>query len=420
MPQDLYVRRNRSALKSGEIFRPRRKRFARPLLVLVLFALAGAALVFWQLPAIQPAALAVVGIRHTPTPTLLESAQQGDLAFWRGNLTEAVTHYRAAAQIDPFNVDIGYELARMLIYRSYNDERNRADIDEAVAIASALTGNNPRSERAFAIECYALLRAERPEDALQACRQAISLNGDDPNAYAFRALVYYDLGRYEEASEDARAALERDPANIEGNTAYGWLLVGLRRSDAAVQYFEKAAELNKRLEFPYFNLAVTTLSIALARGDQAMYQKTIDAYNTVLAMNKRSVKAYTSLCRAYFAFGEQNLARDNCRTAADLDGTYTPAWRWLGEVNYRTMEYEQASDALQRCTDQEKDLPVTARQPECWYFLGLSYVQQGDCARAMPVFNDLLSWTRSQQATDMSNKGIRVCTGREPTPGAGS
>lgn len=418
---DLYLRRDRSALGRGEIFRPRR-RAPRWLLSLTGFTVLAAALVFWQMNTIQPAVLALIGVRSTPTPTLLESARQGDLAFWRGNLTASIDHYRKAFALDPANVDIGYELIRMLIYRSYDDERNRSDIAEAVALAEDLLTANPSNSRAHAIHCYALLRSGQAEAATQSCQQAIRLNGEDPNPYAYLALAYYDLSRYDVAFEAATQALQRDPDGIESNTAYAFLLAASRQPDAAIEHFKKAAARNPRLEFPYFNLAINALGVGLARGDQALTLLAINAYDTVLSLNKRSVKAYTSLCRAYFSQGERNLARDSCRTAVDLDPTYTPAWRWLGEIDYRTAEYEGAIRALSECNAREKDLPPTVRQSACWYFLGLAYVQSGQCERALPIFADMLTWTRETNAVSLANKGAAICGGlpqTAPTPTSG-
>lgn len=419
MSDKLYIRRSNSSLSRGEVFRRRRRRSA-PALRWVLLLLIGVGLVaLWQRDRIQPLVLALAGVEVTPTPTLMEAAHQGDLAFWRGDLTASIQHYRAAASIDPSNVDIGYELVRMHIYRSYDDERNLADIDEAVRIADELVEANPRDQRAAAIQCYAYLRDGRSEEAAQICNRVISQTPNDPNAYAYLALAYNDLLRYEDAFEAAQRALQLDPNHLEANTAYGFLLAASRRFDQAIDYLKQAAAYNPRLQFPYYNLAVNALGVGLQRGDEAMTLLAINAYDTVLSMNKRSVKAYTSLCRAYFAIGERNLARDNCRTAADIDPAYSPAWRSLGEVHYRLSEYEEAVVAFDTCLKLDQSVPPPNRQSECWYYHGLSYVQMGDCSRAMPIFNDVLSWTSNARAVELSNEGVRICGGvvvTTPTP----
>ncbi|PJF37026.1 MAG: hypothetical protein CUN49_02430 [Candidatus Thermofonsia Clade 1 bacterium] len=412
MPRDYYIRRHQSALGKGLLFRERRRRRTALLLALVIVALIGTGIVFWQLSAIQPVVLAAFGIVQTPTPTALEAARQGDLAFWRGNLNAAIEHYTHAARLAPTNVDIVYELARMHIYRSFDDERNWPDRESALAYANQLVEANPRHGRAFAIQCYALVRLARSEEAAQACNRAITLLPEDANAHAYLALAYYDLARYDVAFEAAQRALQLDPNHLEGNTAYAFLLAASRRADQAIDHFKRAAAYNPRLEFPYFNLAAQALATGLQRGDQALNLLAINAYDTVLGMNRRSVKAYTSLCRAYFAIGERNLARDHCRTAVDIDPSYTTAWRWLGEVHYRLMEYEQAVEAFDTCRSLDAQVPAPVRQTECWSYGGLAYLSLGDCARAMPIFNDVLAWTTSQRAVELVNKGVAICNQR--------
>lgn len=307
----------------------------------------------------------------------------------------------------------------MLIYRSYDDERNLSDMTKAISIADALVEANPRDERAAAIQCYAYLRDGRSEEAAQICNRAISQAPNDPNAYAYLALAYYDLLRYEDAFEAAQRALQLDSNHLEANTAYGFLLAASRRFDQAIDYLKQAAAYNPRLQFPYYNLAVNALGIGLERGDNALTLLAINAYDTVLSMNKRSVKAYTSLCRAYFALGERNLARDNCRTAVDIDATYSPAWRSLGELHYRLSEYEEAIVAFEACLKLDLRRPPSDRQTECWYYHGLSYVQMGDCSRGTLILKDVLSWTSDPRAIELSNEGMRICGGAEmttPTP----
>lgn len=412
MSRHYYIRRDQSALGRGLLFRERRRRSTPVLLVLLIAALLGMSVVFWQLSAVQSAVFAVFGIVQTPTLNVIQAARQGDLAFWRGNLNVAIEHYTHAARLAPNNVDVVYELARMHIYRSFDDERNLADREAALAYANQLVATNPSNGRAFAIQCYALVRLARSEEAAQACNRAITLIPDDPNPHAYLALAYFDLARYDVAFEAAQRALQLDPNHLEGNTAYAFLLAASRRADQALDHFKRAAAYNTRLEFPYFNLAAQALAMGLQRGDQALNLLAVNAYDTVLGMNRRSVKAYTSLCRAYFAIGERNLARDNCRTAVDIDPSYTPAWRWLGEIHYRMMEYEQAVEAFNACRERDAQVPAPVRQTECWSYGGLAYLSLGDCKRAMPIFNDVLAWTTSQRAIELTNKGVAICNQR--------
>jgi tetratricopeptide (TPR) repeat protein len=411
MGNDYYIRRDRSALARGDVFANRRRRSPRYLIIPYALAFLLIGTLYWQQNAVKPMVMAAFGVVYTPTPTILESAKQGDLAFWRGDLEASIKHYRAAAALATEDIGINYQLARMLIYYSYEDDRRTAEVEEAVQIGERLSELAPNSSPANAISCFALIRAGRAEEAVQVCNRAINLDPDNAEAYAYLAQGYFDLERFEDSGTAGQRALQLDPRSIEANTAYGLLLFRSRQADAGMQYFIKAAETNKRLKYPYFNLAINAFGLGLARGDNSLHRIAISAYETILAMDKRNVQAYTGLCRVYFSTGERNLARDNCFTATELDPGYTLAWRWLGEINYLMMQYEESAAAFEKCAEYEKDLPNGARQVECWALRGLAYVQSGQCTKAMPIFTDVLNWTRNTVAIERVNKGIRVCSG---------
>src|SRR5579871_2832935 len=133
MSSDLRVRRDRSALSDGSMFGRRRRGMGMWKLALWSLAMLVLGAVIWQFQSIQPKVLALVGTSATATPPAAVYFKTADSAFWRGDLDTALTNYRAAAEQDPTNVDILYELVRNLIYHSYSDQRYAVkDIPEAL------------------------------------------------------------------------------------------------------------------------------------------------------------------------------------------------------------------------------------------------------------------------------------------------
>ena len=410
MSDDLHIRRDQSALAEGALFGRRRRSVARWKIALFFAALVFLGLVLWQADNLRPRLLAILGTGATATPNAEEYFRRGDLAFARGDLDTAIDNYRQAANQIPYNVDILYELSRMLLYRSYDDARDAADIAEAQEWAAQALETNPGNARAHTINCFALLRAEKSEDAVRACRQSIELKSNDSEPHAYLSMAYLDLGRIDEAAQEGKQAVTLNERSIDANTAYAQALASQNKFDAALDYYQRATLINPRLEFPYFNLGYTAYSIAITKGDTSKYQVATTAYNTVLSINSRNAKAYTRLCWTYMASGEWNLARDNCVTATDIDGSYSPAWRWLGEVRYRTMDYAGAITAFQKCAELESSLTFDRRQPECWVLRGLAYYQAShDCDQAMPIFSEVLSWAHDARTIRLANEGIGLC-----------
>src|SRR4051812_36433971 len=123
MGSELRIRRDRSSLSDGSLFGRRRRGIQPWKLILWSAAMGFMGLIVWQFDRVQPQVMAMMGSSSTATPAAYYYAKAGDLAFWRGDLNVAITNYREAARQQPTNVDLLYELSRMLIYHSYGDRR---------------------------------------------------------------------------------------------------------------------------------------------------------------------------------------------------------------------------------------------------------------------------------------------------------
>src|SRR5258708_2395064 len=203
MGSDLRIRRDRSALSNGAIFGRRRRGVDPWKLIAWFFALGFLGLLLLQKDRIEPQVAALIGSNATATPPAIDYAVAADRAFWRGDLTTAVTNYREAVRQQPQNIDFMYELARMIIYNAY-DKRGAAqqdDWNEALTISSKAIEVNPNNAQAYTINCFALYTLGRSEDAVRACVRAIDLNAKEANAYAYLASAYSDLTRFDAALE---------------------------------------------------------------------------------------------------------------------------------------------------------------------------------------------------------------------------
>src|SRR5260221_6469639 len=116
MGSELRIRRDRSSLSDGSMFGRRRRGIQPWKLILWSIAMGFMGLVIWQFDRLQPQVMAMMGNSATATPPAYYFAKAGDLAFWRGDLNAAITNYREAVTHEPTNVDLLYELSRMLNY----------------------------------------------------------------------------------------------------------------------------------------------------------------------------------------------------------------------------------------------------------------------------------------------------------------
>ncbi len=104
-----------------------------------------------------------------------------------------------------------------------------------------------RSERTLA-RAQDELAAARPADALTRLH---GLSGQAAGrADAVRAVAHIADGRYDEAHDELRAALQRDPNNWQLRRDNAIVLLALGRRGAARRALERALELNPRMALP--------------------------------------------------------------------------------------------------------------------------------------------------------------------------
>jgi tetratricopeptide (TPR) repeat protein len=384
-------------------------------------------LVVWQFNAIQPRVMALVGAAPTATPGLVEYAKRGEAAFLIGDLPTAITNYRLASRQAPNNVAVVYELVRTLIYNNFSDVRNFKDGEEALQWATPLAENNPDSARAQAIVCYALIVNDKYEDAVRACLRGIDLDPALADNYAMLSIAYYELGRYGAALEEAEKAVRLEPTHLDGNLAYARALFYAGRSETALQHFTQAAKANPTLEFPYYELAFLARRMAISRSDDSKFLIALSAYQEVLKRNPNNVKALTRLCQAYLEKSSRSVedirdARFYCETATEVDPSYSPAYRWLGEVYHRSRNYEDAIETLGKCMALEAGLPTDRRDATCWWLRAAGMFVLGDTycnaqvltsgsvvPGAVQISEEVLTWTQDQLAIVEANKVINKC-----------
>ena len=434
MGSDLRIRRDRSALADGTLFGRRRKGISRWKLALWLLVVGTALLILWQRTKVQPLVMAMIGEAPTATPDNLTYAQRGYTAFLQGNLELAIDDYCLAShglnyptfsspRCDPpkedsaearqIDVNIAYELIRVLIYRSYDDRRLGIYDQDGETWGRVITTVFPKNERAHAIYSFALTNNNHAEQAVPEGLTALSLNKQDGEAHAYLSAAYYSSARYSDAVSEGEQAISLAPQSVDAHIAAAQALFISSQFDAAQNEYQAAITINPRLGLSYFYLA----AFFVFRNQQ---EAAIAEYDQVLTLDNKSVKAYTRKCAAYFNIGVTDKALANCQNATTLDKSYTDAWKWQGQVLYNRRDYEDALLSFSNCRDLENqavkksELKTGDRLPECWYLAGLTYYLLGKCDRAYPLFNEVLSFTDNSLAIRLTRKGIDGCGATNP------
>lgn len=401
----MYIRRDRSNLHFG---RQARRHNSGTFVVIWLVVMAVLVGVIWRFNTVQSWVLAGVGVAPTPTLDAVTLAQMGERAYLNGDIELAIQHYELAAQLVPENMDILFEYGRMLIYRSYAGRSFAIRAEQALDVAQRAVEIAPDNARAQALLCLALLENGRPEEAISAGLIAQQLAPEYAEARAYLSMAYRNAGRPNQAFQKADEAVQLDPNSLDARRALALGLAFVGEFDAAIQQYERAIQIHPRFDALYFELAVYYKA-------QSNYEASIAAYDMVLAMEPDNVKAYTRKCETYFTMREDSLAQEACEQALELDPTYAEAHRQLGMVRYTRRNYEGAIESFEECSrlQEEQNVPLNAREIECWYIRGLSHALLARCDQAWPVLREALQMNPNERIKGFINEGLMSCVNYE-------
>jgi len=183
----------------------------------------------------------------TPTPVWDEA-----------RLEVAIRLFQRAAELDPNFVAAHYRLARAHIWWHYAIEAS----EERATLAKAAVGRAqalaPDSfEAHLAVGFYDYYYSQDFDAARRAFEAAQARRTSDLEAVSAIGYIDRRQGRWEEALQRFRIALEFDPRSEQLLNTVGATLVIMRRYSEARRYFERSIALAPDQEVVYFSLAET-------------------------------------------------------------------------------------------------------------------------------------------------------------------
>ena len=397
----MYIRRDKSNLHFGS---QNRRRGGRGLLVVWLVTMMFVVAVIWRFDTVQGWVLSGVSGNPTATADAITMAQLGERAYLAGDLQTSIDAYRASVDMQPDNMDLVFELGRVLIYRSYDGRSFDFRAQEALDLAEVAAEAHPESPQAQAILCYALLENSRAEDAIQAGLRATDLAPGFAEAHAYLSYAYFQAGRPNQALTEGDTATKLDPNSVDARRSLALALSFTGNYDAAIQQYERAVQIHPRLDALYYELA----QYYIAKDN---YDAAVLAYDHVLADDPNSVKAYTKKCELYFRMREDQLAQEACEQAVQLDPTYPEAFRQLGMVQYTRRNYEVTIESMETCERLQtaQGIPLEEQDIQCYYIRGLAYTLLADCVNGWEVLNEALLMSPSDAVKGYIRQGLQSC-----------
>jgi len=131
-------------------------------------------------------------------------------------------------------------------------------------------------------------------------------------SYATVGAVYRDMGRYEEAAEQFRLAMEASPGYDLAYSNLGSVLGRLGRFDEAEEVLRKALDLNPLLVVGHSNLGM--IFVETGRAEEARR-----AFSRAVELDPRHKEAWTGLSRVGMVTGDPALIEESLLKVLSID-----------------------------------------------------------------------------------------------------
>ena len=171
----------------------------------------------------------------------------GIVLFEKGQLDEAIAHYRRTLQMQPNFWDADYNLGSALL--------GKGEVDEAILYCEKAVAKEPNDPDAQVALANALLQKKRIDDAIVHYQKAVAMRSDYFLARYGLGHALLEKGQLSAAIEHCRAALLIRPGNPDCHTILAIALDESGHSVEAIQHYQRALEISPQSVSALNNLA---------------------------------------------------------------------------------------------------------------------------------------------------------------------
>ena len=179
-------------------------------------------------------------------------------------------------------------------------------------------------------------------------RHIIALNPQARNAHRHLGKALYNQGRYEEALDVARVAVEQRPDYFKAHVTLGLILTALDRLEEAETHLRRAIALNPKVNSTRLNLSDVLYN-------QGQYEEALDVARAAVEQHPDSFAPHGILGAILTALGRFEEAETHLRRAIALNPQARNAHLNLGEALHNQARNAEAVDAYRVAIEQLPD-----------------------------------------------------------------
>lgn len=288
----------------------------------------------------------------------------------QGNIDEAIDEYRRAVFYAPYNGRAWYSLALLIGSKGETDEAiedygraieaepnypksynnlgelllARGRSEEAVRLFRRAIARDPQYATAHANLGRALILQRRPDDARQAIDRALAIDPDLPVAHYANAALLMQQQQFAEAIGEYRKA-------IAGNADYTPTLYRIGSAYFELGRFSEAAAAYQELLQRYPNRADAHYSLGNTLLKLGKPAAAAEQYRAAIKLEPRHIAAHTNLGSALDMTGDDKAAIAEYRRAIEIEPRYAAARFNLANTLWKTGELDNAIAEYRRAIE---------------------------------------------------------------------
>ncbi|ORX42469.1 TPR-like protein [Piromyces finnis] len=213
---------------------------------------------------------------------------------------------------------------------------------------------------------------EEPENALKDFSSVLLLT-DNPEAYKYRGLLYWQLGDFYNATVDLKKALETYKDDFELYCQYGLCLNDYKQYDKAIIAFNKAIELNRCNDSLFLNRGILYKK-------KKEFDKALKDFSKTLLLNPSNIDAYINIGYIYHKQKKYKKAMEMFSTAIIIKPENASALEGRAMLNYDLKNYFSA------LYDISHALELDFQNPQYHNNRGIIYKAMNDNMTALKCF----------------------------------
>lgn len=319
----------------------------------------------------------------------------GDAMYESERYDEAVAVYRTAVQLNPNDVGGHSNLG--------NAFRRLGKLEDAIVEYRTVIELDPTNIGAYSRLAHAKTIQGKLDESIAEYRTAIELDVDRNVAHLHHCLgsVLKEQGKLDDAIAEYREAMSIDPKHSSSKNNLNICVTRRDRLRKTIAESRKTIELEPKNVDAYLRLG-DTLRV------QGKTDEAITTFRKVIVLNPKCVEAYNALAWLFVETSNDNgqdrdlkdavaLAQKACELAPKT----AALWNTLGVARYRSGQWKDALEAIDRSVELGVDHPVN------WLFLAMSDWQLVDKAQARKWHQKSVAWLKGKKP-DMKLQGFYV------------